>query len=101
MAAPGSMPYVNGKTSAIVIDGEIPGSAPPRIPHATPSAAAGTSGVVTSNVSACVRLSMRGYSSGPSHGCGIGMPSNQTNNAQKTVAPAIEINTSRRPICSP
>jgi hypothetical protein len=37
---------VNGNRSAIEIEGEIPGKAPPRIPQATPANAAGTMGVV-------------------------------------------------------
>src|SRR5689334_8335407 len=45
-ATVGSMPYVNGSSSAIVIDGEMPGSAPPRIPQATPPNAAGMIGVL-------------------------------------------------------
>src|SRR5258706_8292415 len=36
------IPYVNGSRSAIVMEGEIPGRAPPRMPHATPPKAAGT-----------------------------------------------------------
>jgi len=48
----GAMVYVNGSNSAMVIDGEIPGNAPPSIPQATPANAANIAGVVVRAVQA-------------------------------------------------
>src|SRR5688500_7428242 len=43
MPVVGSMPYVNGSSSAMEMEGEIPGSAPPMMPHSTPPNAAASS----------------------------------------------------------
>jgi hypothetical protein len=53
----GSSVYVNGKMSAIVIEAEMPGRAPPMIPQIKPAMAAGISGVLTRRVKARVRSS--------------------------------------------
>ena len=43
MAVAGAMPTVNGSSKAMAMDGEMPGSAPPRMPHSTPEKAATSS----------------------------------------------------------
>jgi hypothetical protein len=58
MAVTGSMPYVSGSSSAIAIDGEMPGNAPPRIPQITPSSAPGIAQLPNSAWIACVSASM-------------------------------------------
>src|SRR5918996_5065562 len=68
------MPKVNGSSSAMVIEGEMPGRAPPMMPHTTPAMAANAEGVVVSAVQACANISMavlsfpRGWRGGPSAG---------------------------------
>jgi hypothetical protein len=52
MATAGSMPYVKGRMSAMLMEGEIPGKAPPKIPQATPNAAEKIAGVVVSTFQA-------------------------------------------------
>jgi hypothetical protein len=77
---------VKGNSNAIAIDGEIPGSAPPRIPQATPAIATKTSGVPVSNLAISRTVSkVVGY---PFHGAGISMPSTRSKSTKSVAAPA-------------
>jgi hypothetical protein len=58
MAMVGSMPNVKGNNKAIAMEGEIPGNAPPKMPHKTPRNAVGTAQLPKM---ACTKVSNMGW----------------------------------------
>ena len=59
----------------MVIEGEMPGSAPPMMPQTTPPIAANAAGVVVSAVQACANMSIAGVLDRSSRGAaGRGYP---------------------------
>ena len=95
------MPYVNGSNKAMLIEGEIPGSAPPRIPPGDPGDRRQCERCGDQHVEAFKYCShYPPHSAGQNPG-GMSIPSTRSKKIQNATPPPAAIRARRQPARSP